>query len=245
MKIIPAIDLKGGKCVRLLQGRFDRETQYGDDPLGIAATFARLAVTDLHVVDLDGARTGRQANAAVIRDICAAMPFDIQIGGGLRQPADVAGWFDRGVARCVIGSAAIENPDVVDDWLQTFGVQRLVLALDVAIENDLPMLATRGWTETTSTTLWQCLDHYVARGVIHVLCTDVRRDGALTGPNAGLYRELVRRFPTLSVQASGGVRGIADLEVLESTGVAAAITGRALLDGKLTADEVASFRQSA
>ncbi len=246
MRIIPAIDIKGGKCVRLLQGRFDAVTQYSDDPASVAQRFAALDVRDLHVVDLDGARTGLQKNTDAIRRIAAATPFDIQLGGGLRERSTLQHWYASGVRRCVIGSLAVQQPALVIEWLGEFGVDRIVLALDVALDQDqTPFLATDGWTRTSRTTLWECLDEYLAAGLQHVLCTDISRDGALAGPNIALYRDIMQRYPALALQASGGIRNALDLRELEAHGIPAAISGRAMLDGAITADEVASFRQSA
>lgn len=246
MRIIPAIDIKGGKCVRLLQGRFDAVTHYSDEPADVAQRFAALDVSDLHVVDLDGARTGRQTNTEAIRRIKATTAFDIQLGGGLRHRDALEHWFANGVCRCVIGSLAVHDPAQVAGWLNEFGGDRIVLALDVSIDtNGSPLIATDGWTRTSNKTLWRCLDDYVAAGAQHVLCTDISRDGAMAGPNVDLYRDIVARYPGLQLQASGGIRHASDLRTLEKSGIPAAISGRALLDGAITADEVASFRQSA
>lgn len=246
MRIIPAIDIKGGKCVRLLQGRFDKVTQYSNDPATVAQRFATLDVRDLHVVDLDGARTGLQTNTDAIRRIAAVTPFDIQLGGGLRDRDALQHWFDAGVCRAVIGSLAVDNAALVRNWLAKFGSDRIVLALDVAIsEEGIPLLATEGWTRTSNTTLWECLDEYMSAGLQHVLCTDIHRDGALAGPNVPLYRDIMQRYPALQLQASGGIRNVADLRELNAQGIPAAISGRAMLDGAITADEVATFRQSA
>lgn len=246
MKIIPAIDLRDGKCVRLFKGDFDRQTEYSDDPLGMALRFAELAVETLHVVDLDGARSGTQQNQAIVEAIAGRAPIRVQLGGGLRSREALSRWFDAGVSRCVIGSLAVSSPDEVAEWLSAFGSDRLVLALDVRIDEDgTPMLATHGWTRSSATSLWDCIAFYLGHGLAHVLCTDVSRDGAMAGPNTALYRETLRRFPGLLLQASGGVRHVDDLRNLAAAGVPAAITGRALLDGAITPDEVASFPQNA
>jgi phosphoribosylformimino-5-aminoimidazole carboxamide ribotide isomerase len=146
----------------------------------------------------------------------------------------------------VIGSAAVSQPDAVMGWLADFGPERIVLALDVRIDADgLPLLTTDGWTETSDVALWDRIEHYSAAGLRHVLCTDISRDGALSGPNIDLYEEALRRFPGLALQASGGVRHIGDLYALKDAGLPAAISGRALLDGTISADEVAAFPQDA
>ncbi len=245
MRVIPAIDLKAGRCVRLFKGDFEQATEYSDDPVAVARGFAALEVADLHVVDLDGARTGEQRNSDAIRGIAGVTPFAIQLGGGIRSAAVVQQWLDCGVDRCVIGSLTIQEPGTVKRWIASFGADRIVLALDVECRHEsMPRIATHGWLRTSDTGLWDCLDDFAGVGVRHVLCTDIGRDGAMTGPNLGLYAEILGRYPELELQASGGVRGAADLEALRRLGVPAAITGRALLDGELSADEVASFRQS-
>ena len=244
MKIIPAIDLKDGKCVRLFKGDFDQTTEYSSNPTAIGKRFSALEVDDLHIVDLDGARSGQQKNHSIVADIAAQSDLAIQLGGGIRGQDDVERWLDAGVARCVVGSVAIYEPQVVSGWIHEFGENRIVLALDVRLDPDnTPLLTAKGWTEDSELSLWEALDTYAAAGARHVLCTDVARDGAMEGPNFHLYAEILQRYPTLQLQASGGVRDIADLEMLRELGVPAAITGRALLDGEITEAEVASFRQ--
>ena len=176
--------------------------------------------------------------------IAAASGLRVQLGGGIRSRDDVARWLDAGVARCVVGSVAINAPATVASWIEEFGADAIVLALDVRLDASAdPILTTHGWTESTGMALWDCLDAYP--GARHVLCTDVSRDGAMAGPNFELYVEILNRYPALQLQASGGVRHIDDLELLRELGVPAAITGRALLDGRITAEEVASFPRSA
>jgi len=246
MRLIPAIDLRAGRCVRLFQGDFDRQTEYSDDPVGMARRFSELNVRDLHVVDLDGAQSGEQMNRAIVTAIARETPLAVQLGGGIRDAETIRRWLDSGVTRCVIGSAAVTAPGEVRGWLDTFGPDRLVLALDVRIDaGDTPRLTTHGWTKTSSMTLWDALDDYTAAGLRHVLCTDVSRDGAMTGPNVALYEQVLSRYPGLLLQASGGVRDIDDLYSLSAANLPAAISGRALLDGAITADEVASFPQDA
>ena len=246
MRLIPAIDLKGGKCVRLLQGDFEKTTEYSNDPVAVARRFSTLDVQDLHIIDLDGARSGEQQNRAIVQAIAAESGIDVQLGGGIRDRSTVAEWLRSGVSRCVIGSMAITEVAAVTDWLREFGPDRLVLALDVNVRDDgTPMLTTHGWTEDAGLSLWDCVDAYSGAGIKHVLCTDVSRDGAMAGPNVELYVEMLRRYPDLQLQASGGVRNIGDLQQLRSHGIPAAISGRALLDGEITTTEVAAFRQSA
>jgi len=247
MLLIPAIDLRGGQCVRLLQGRFDTETVYAADPLDVLDRYLALGARQIHVVDLDGARDGSQGNRHAIQRIAARAGRDaIQVGGGVRTRQVADELFALGVARAVVGSVAVTQPDEVASWLTEFGPERIVLAFDVRLdEGDTPRLATHGWERQTQTSLWDAIERYLPAGLRHVLCTDVARDGALSGPNIALYAECVRRFPSIAWQASGGVSGVADLHALAATGPAAVISGRALLEGRLTAEELAPFLPAA
>lgn len=246
MKIIPAIDLQGGKCVRLMQGNFEQSTEYSSDPAEIARQFSELAVSTLHLVDLDGARTGQQSNRQIITEIAAESNLQLQLGGGLRDAATVEQWLRIGVHRCVIGSLAVTEPDTVKAWLAQYGGDKIVLALDVRYDHhNEPLVTTHGWTRDSETTLFECVDDFMNAGLRHVLCTDVSRDGAMTGPNLDLYERIMVNYPELSLQASGGIRDIKDCDNLRRIGVPAAISGRALLDGKISAEEIVSFQQNA
>jgi phosphoribosylformimino-5-aminoimidazole carboxamide ribotide isomerase len=246
MNVIPAIDLQGGKCVRLFKGDFERTTEYSDDPVAVAREFAELRTSDLHIVDLDGARSGTQENRAIIESIAAESDLSIQLGGGIRDKQAVSDWLSAGVARCIIGSLTVTEPDAVKSWLVQFGGERIVLALDVNVtEEGIPLITTHGWTQPSNTSIFECIDDYRTVGLQHVLCTDVSRDGAMAGPNVELYASIMGRFPDLKLQASGGVRDINDLEELRQRGIPAAITGRALLEGKITSEEMLSFQRGA
>ena len=245
MNIIPAIDLQDGKCVRLFKGDFDRVTPYSDDPLGVASAYESLAVNDLHIVDLDGARSGTQANANVVREICSEARLKVQLGGGIRDHNTVRFWLEHGVTRCVIGSLALTEPEVIYEIVNEHGPDRVVLALDVGFEDHTPVVVTHGWARSSGESLWDCIERFVEVGAIHILCTDISRDGAMIGPNLDLYETLIHRFPALTIQASGGIRDIADIQALAERGVPAAITGKALLEGAIQASEVESFRRSA
>jgi phosphoribosylformimino-5-aminoimidazole carboxamide ribotide isomerase len=247
MRLIPAIDLRGGRCVRLLQGRFDAETVYASDPLEVMDRYLALGATAIHVVDLDGARAGSQANRTAIARLAGhVQPGTVQVGGGVRTLAVVEELLALGVARVVVGSVAVTEPDEVTGWLRDPGAERVVLAFDVRLdEGGTPRLATHGWERQTQTSLWDAVERYLPAGLRHVLCTDVARDGAMSGPNLALYTEAVRRFPGIDWQASGGVSRAADLHALAATGVAAVISGRALLEGRLSAEEVAPFLPAA
>jgi len=246
MNVIPAIDLQGGKCVRLLKGDFERTTEYSDDPVAVAREFAELRTSDLHIVDLDGARSGTQENRAIVESIAAESDLSIQLGGGIRDKQAVSDWLSAGVARCIIGSLTVTEPDAVKSWLVQFGGERIVLALDVNVsEEGIPLITTHGWTQPSNTSIFECINDYRTVGLQHVLCTDVSRDGAMAGPNVELYASIMGRFPDLKLQASGGVRDINDLEELRQRGIPAAITGRALLEGEITSEEMLSFQRDA
>ncbi len=247
MYVIPAIDLRGGKCVRLLQGRFDSETVYGDDPSVILQRYRDLGARYVHVVDLDGARDGSQGNRPALAALASAYAdMGFQVGGGVRTRAVAAELFELGVRRIVVGSVAVTNPVEVQRWMHDFGPDRIVLAFDVRLAGDgTPRLTTHGWEAQTDASLWEAVAAYVPHGAVHVLCTDVARDGALSGPNLALYTEAAQRFPDIRWQASGGVASGSDLAALEATGAAAVISGRALLEGRIPAQELAPFLPSA
>jgi len=245
MLLIPAIDLRGGRCVRLLQGRFDVETVYSDDPAEILRRYQALGSRRIHVVDLDGARAGSQGNRAAIARLAASPGTALQVGGGVRSRAVADELLALGVERIVVGSVAVTQPAEVASWLQELGPEKVVLAFDVRIDaGGTPCLATHGWERQTDSSLWQAVEGYSRSGLRHVLCTDVARDGALSGPNVELYAEAVRRFPQVEWQASGGVSGAADLHSLAATGVAAVVSGRALLEGRFSAQEIEPFLPS-
>ncbi|MDY6948645.1 MAG: 1-(5-phosphoribosyl)-5-[(5-phosphoribosylamino)methylideneamino]imidazole-4-carboxamide isomerase [Pseudomonadota bacterium] len=246
MELIPAIDLKDGRCVRLFKGDFAAETVYSNDPSEILARYRGFGARRIHVVDLDGAKDGTQANRDVIVKFASDPSLQLQVGGGLRSLERVKALLDAGVERAVIGSVAINSPDVVVSWLSEVDPTRLVLALDVRLDaSDVPVLTTHGWQQTSGVVLWSALERFVRSGIAHVLCTDVARDGALTGPNFELYAEAVRRFPELQWQASGGVATAHDLVALRECGVAAVISGKALLENKISSEELRPFLPNA
>ena len=246
MNVIPAIDLKSGKCVRLYQGQFDQKTEYSADPVAVAHDFASLDFNRLHIVDLDGARSGTQRNQDIVRQIANTTDLAIQLGGGIRDEKILTHWLDIGDTRCVIGSAAVTDAASVRKWLGSAGGTKIVLALDVRIdESGVPRLATHGWANTLNKTLWQCMDEYSDADLQHVLCTDISCDGAMTGPNIDLYRDFISRYPHIQLQASGGVRSASDLQALADAGATAAISGRALLDGCISPAEITTFLRDA
>ncbi len=236
MELIPSIDLMGGQVVRLRRGRFDDAVFYRRTPLELAAGWAEMGACSLHIVDLDGARSGHRENAATIAQVVEKTPLAVQVGGGIRDDETLQVVFASGARRAVAGSALAENPNRARRWIEEHGADRLVAALDVRSGPE-PEVLTRGWTQSSSMSLWDLLDHLLEQGVRWFLCTDVSRDGMLSGPNTDLYSECVRRAPAASFIASGGVSQADDLRALAETGVAAAVSGKALLEGRISAEE--------
>jgi len=250
MQLIPAIDLRDGHCVRLLHGDFDAETRYAADPQALLLKYRGAGADWLHIVDLDGARGRTDGarggdNQAIILQLAAHKAIKLQVGGGLRNTAALAQMLDAGVERVVVGSAALTQVDQVQAWLQHFGADRLTLAFDVCVDSGAPLVRTHGWQRQSEHTLWSAVDGYLASELQHVLCTDVGRDGALTGPNLELYAEAVRRYPQIHWQASGGIRNANDLHALAETGATAAISGKALLEDLIPFEELQPFLPNA
>jgi len=246
MRLIPAIDLKAGHCVRLLKGDFNCETRYSSDPHSLLGKYRDLGADWLHVVDLDGARDGHLGNQAIIVSLAAQGAVKLQVGGGLRNTAALAHMLDSGVARVVVGSAALAQVEQVKAWLKHFGSERLTLAFDVRMDAaGVPRVTTHGWQRQSASTLWSAVDAYPAADLKHVLCTDVDRDGALSGPNIALYAEAARRHPHIEWQASGGIRDAADLHALMRAGAAAAISGKALLEELVPLQDLQPFLPNA
>ena len=246
MELIPAIDLRDGQCVRLLKGDFTAQTVYSNEPARVLDSYRELGARTVHVVDLDGARDGTQANREVILDLVRRRRVRLQVGGGIRSLDRVTGWLDAGIDRVVIGSVAVTAPDMVASWMAQIDPRQIVLALDVRLDaSDVPMLTTHGWVKTSEVSLWSAVERYLPSGLTHVLCTDVARDGAMTGPNVALYAEAVRRFPQIQWQASGGVANAEDLHALQKCGVAAVISGKAMLEKKISPEELRPFLPNA
>ncbi len=237
MILYPAIDLREGVCVRLMHGRFDAVTRYDDHPASRLADFAASGAAWAHIVDLDGAEAGRAVQHALIGDLARAVDIRIQSGGGVRSADDVQTLIDAGVARVVVGSLAVSQPETVAAWLDRFGPDRITLAVDVKADGDRWIPALKGWTEAAEVDLWAALNRYPPGLARHLLVTDVGRDGALTGPNIELLGEIARRRPDLKVQASGGVSQLSDLAAARAAGCDGVIVGRALYEGRFTVAE--------
>ena len=226
MEIIPSIDLKAGRCVRLFQGDFQRETVFSDDPVSVALQWQNQGAARLHLVDLDGAAKGAPANKAAIAEILGSLSIPVQIGGGIRTVATAEALIELGAGRVVIGTAAVENPDMVRILCAGLGSEKVVVAVD-AREGKV---ATRGWTEDTGVEVMDLVIQMADLGVTRLLYTDISRDGTLTQPNYQANRDLAQRSG-MAVLASGGIAALEHISRLKETGVEGAIMGIALYTG--------------
>ncbi|MDJ0654761.1 MAG: 1-(5-phosphoribosyl)-5-[(5-phosphoribosylamino)methylideneamino]imidazole-4-carboxamide isomerase [Xanthomonadales bacterium] len=237
MQLIPAIDLRNGGCVRLRQGDFEQQTSYDADPTALAREYQAAGAEILHVVDLDGAKAGSPAQVELVGQMARAIDIPVQTGGGVRTLDDIQHLLDAGASRVVVGTVAVRDPDTAGRWLKQVGADRMVVAMDLHRDADGGwMPAVAGWTEAGEHGLDFVLDSMRGYGLKHLLCTDISRDGMLTGPNRELYRELAGH-PGLQVQASGGVGTLEHLDGLKDSGVTGVIVGKALLDGRFTVQQ--------
>jgi phosphoribosylformimino-5-aminoimidazole carboxamide ribotide isomerase len=240
MRIIPAIDIIDGKCVRLTQGDYGKKKVYREDPVEVALEFQDADLDCLHLVDLDGAREGHVVNWEVIRDIQEKTALSVDFGGGVKTEAEVEQLLDLGVHQINIGSMAVKEPETFSKWLKKYGTENFVLSADVKNGN----VAINGWLEDTKFRLFDLVSRFESEGLEYLTCTDITTDGMLEGPNIGLYKKLINKFPKLKVVASGGVSSIEDLKELKYTKVYGVIIGKAIYEGKLKLEELKIFQNS-
>ncbi len=231
--VYPAIDVREGRVVRLRQGDYAQEIRYAADPFELAADYAAQGARWLHLVDLDAAKSGGYTLLPLLARLRRETGLRVQTGGGVRSAEDVQRLLDGGAERVVVGSLAITDTDHVAQWIERFGSERIVVALDARQVDGVWQLPTHGWTQASSLSLEQALAFYAARGLRHLLSTDIARDGMLAGPNLALYRLIAERAPGVRVQASGGARELADIAAAAASGAAGIVLGRALLEGRL------------
>ena len=239
IEIIPAIDILGGKCVRLSQGDYARQTVYSGNPLEVAKMFEDAGIRRLHLVDLDGAREKHIVNYRVLEKIAIKTRLVIDFGGGLKSDADLRIAFESGAAMVTGGSIAVKEPDTFLEWLQKYGSKKIILGAD-AWEGKI---AVSGWTEASETDLIPFIRSYVVKGIHTVISTDIAKDGMLTGPSFELYSQILEEIPGLDLIASGGISSIGDVEKLADRGVPGVITGKAIYEGKITLKELADFNK--
>ncbi|WPD76286.1 1-(5-phosphoribosyl)-5-[(5-phosphoribosylamino)methylideneamino]imidazole-4-carboxamide isomerase [Dickeya fangzhongdai] len=243
--IIPALDLIDGQVVRLHQGDYGQQRQYGSDPLPRLQDYQQQGAQVLHLVDLTGAKDPAARQIPLLKTLLAGVSVPVQVGGGIRTEQDVDALLAAGASRVVIGSTAVKQPEQVQQWFTRYGADALVLALDIRIDADgVKNIAISGWQENSGITLEQTVERYLPFGLKHVLCTDISRDGTLQGSNVELYREISARYPQVAFQASGGIGSLADIAALRGSGVQGVIVGRALLEGKFNVTEAISCWQN-
>lgn len=236
--IIPAIDLIDGRVVRLHQGDYLQQRDYSASPLAMLLSYQQQGAQYLHLVDLNGAKDPSHRQLGLIDSLVSKLATPIQVGGGIRTRQNIVDLLAVGVSRVVIGSTAISNPDEVQRWFAEFGPQKLVLALDIRISLEgQKQLAINGWQETTAVTLEQLISRFQSEGLAHVLCTDIARDGTLSGCNIELYQAITAAYPLIAFQSSGGIGSLSDITSLIGTGIAGVIVGRALLEARFNVKE--------
>ena len=236
--IIPALDLIDGTVVRLHQGDYGQQRDYGSDPLPRLQDYEAQGAEVLHLVDLTGAKDPARRQIPLIKTLVAGVNVPVQVGGGIRTEEDVAALLNAGAARIVIGSTAVTSPEMVKGWFTRFGAEKIVLALDVRIDaGGKKQVAVSGWQENSGITLEALVETYLPVGLQHVLCTDISRDGTLAGSNVSLYEEVCACYPQVAFQSSGGIGSLEDIAALRGTGVRGVIVGRALLEGKFNVTE--------
>lgn len=234
IELIPAIDLYGGACVRLRQGKFEYKTQYSVDPVNLARQFERLGVKRLHLVDLEGARKGTPKNLDVLRKISENTSLQIDFGGGIREEEDIRNIFLLGAKWITIGSVAVNNPALVRKWLGLFGPDRFILAADSKDEK----VPVYGWQRESEISVFDLIRQYQDMGIEEVMCTDISRDGMMQGINPSFYPTMRLKFPGLKLIASGGISTFEDIKSLQDTGMEGAIIGKAIFEKGLDMGKV-------
>ena len=234
IELIPAIDIIGGKCVRLTRGDYDKKTVYNDDPVAQAKEFERLGMKRLHIVDLDGAKAKHVVNSDVLRGITTATNLKVDFGGGIKSDEDIEKAFAAGASLVTIGSVAVSQPDTFIKWLSQYGADKIILGADT--RNGF--VSINGWKEDSREELLPFLSKYVKMGVKNVLCTEISRDGTLTGPSTELYRKIMDAFPGIHLIASGGVGSSEDIIELDHAGIPAVVFGKAWYEGKINLERL-------
>ncbi|WP_028904361.1 MULTISPECIES: 1-(5-phosphoribosyl)-5-[(5-phosphoribosylamino)methylideneamino]imidazole-4-carboxamide isomerase [unclassified Prevotella] len=233
IELIPAIDIIAGKCVRLTKGDYDQKTEYGE-PLEMAREFEKIGFKRLHMVDLDGAKSKHIVNSKVLSNVTTETNLVVDFGGGIKTHTDIEAAFDAGAKMVTIGSIAVTQPTLFTWWLQKYGADRIILGADVRNGK----ISINGWKDDSEEDLLPFLQKYVDAGVKNVLCTEISKDGTLSGPAFELYARIMEKYPDLHLIASGGVSNIEDIKALEAIGVPAVVFGKAIYEGKIDLREL-------
>jgi phosphoribosylformimino-5-aminoimidazole carboxamide ribotide isomerase len=237
MRIIPAIDIIDGKCVRLTQGDYDQKKIYNENPLEVAKKFEDAGLQYLHLVDLDGAKEGRVINWNVAEAICSGTTLNVDFGGGIKTREEIDRLLNIGVRQVNLGSIAVKKPELVLWWLDDFNPEKIILSADVRNEN----IAIGGWTQETDVDLLDFIRLYSEKGIQYITCTDINVDGMLTGPNVTLYEKLHLTFPGVNIIASGGVGNIDHLVQLKEKKMFGVIVGKAIYEGRISLKDLTIF----
>lgn len=237
MKIIPAIDIIGGKCVRLTKGDYSTQKIYNENPLEVAKEFEASGIEFLHLVDLDGAKSNQIVNYKVLESIATNTNLKIDFGGGLKSDKDVEIAFKSGANQITGGSIAVKNPEIFKQWISNYGADKIILGADVNNKK----IAVSGWQEDSGLEIFPFVNEYTKLGLNTVICTDIAKDGMLQGTSIELYIELMQSFPDLNLIASGGVTSMSELEQLLEMNIYGAIIGKAIYEGKISLKELETF----
>lgn len=235
IKIIPAIDIINGHCVRLSQGDYQRITDYSESPAAMAENFEALGFKRLHVVDLDGARSGKVINIKALKEITSRTNLIVDFGGGIKSEEDLKNIFEAGASAVSIGSIAVSDPDIVSLWADSFGAEKFIISADVR-DN---IVRTNGWTKNSGITLNQLISRYRNKNIRRVLCTDISRDGMLCGSNIELYKTIMEQFPDCKLIASGGISSLDDIKKLDEAKIPAVVIGKAIYEQQINLEELA------
>ena len=234
IELIPAIDLIDGKCVRLTKGEYDSKKIYNEDPVSQAREFERLGFKRLHMVDLDGAKSKHIVNDAVLRAVTEATSLIVDFGGGIKTEEDIEKAFSAGASMVTLGSVAVTNPTLCEEWIKKYGADRIILGADVRNGK----ISINGWKEDSAEDLVPFLEKYVKLGIKNVLCTEISKDGTLAGPAVDLYVHIMQNYPHLHLIASGGVSSNDDIRQLATKGIPAVVFGKAYYEGKIKVEEL-------
>ena len=237
MRIMPAIDIIDGKCVRLTQGDYAQKKIYNDDPLEVARTFENAGLKHLHLVDLDGAKAGKVINWRVVESIASETSLRVDFGGGIKTEGEVERLFQAGVKQINLGSIAVKDPELVRWWIEKYGANKIILSADVKDEK----ISIGGWLENSAISIIDFIRDYLKNGITYITCTDISTDGMLQGPNVTLYSKLLKNFPEINLIASGGVSSMSDLHNLKKIKVDGVIVGKAIYEGKVKLEELAAI----
>ena len=237
MTIIPAIDIIGGKCVRLTKGDYTQQKVYNENPLEVAMQFEEAGITRLHIVDLDGAKTGTIINLKVLETVAANTKLVIDFGGGIKKINDIESIFNAGASIATIGSIAVKHPELLEEWLMEFGADKFLIGADV-LDGKIKI---GGWLEDSGLEIFDFIGKMLGLGAINIFCTDISKDGAMEGPSIELYKTIIAQHPEINLISSGGVTTIEDVVELKAIGCSGAIIGKAIYEGNITLQQLLSI----